>query len=238
MAEVRPQMEALLADFDITHFHAKDFAHKQGQFAGWSPDRLLAFLDRHDVLCERNTLFAFSVVVNNADYDEHFKGADPPRKVQLDSRYGICFRLCLIALPTILWKLASNKKIAINLVLESGHRNAGDAERIFALCKQQAPKDVSDIFASLSFADKRTCYGVQAADSIAFPAYRIEQRETLPVVEFSLENDDWCDIREYSEAKHPCFRVAGTPKILADIRSNIIAETEQRRTWGARKSLS
>jgi hypothetical protein len=73
-----------------------------------------------------------SISLDNASYEANYKaGATLPRRARLDTKYGLCFRYCLVHFVAEVCKRKYRKKIPpLDIVLESGHANFGDAERI------------------------------------------------------------------------------------------------------------
>jgi len=73
--------------------------------------------------------------VRNTEYDAYYRNGDGPRKLRLDTCYGLSFRLCLIHMVgEVLRRPGHDKRVVkarLNVVLESGHRHSGDAPRAF-----------------------------------------------------------------------------------------------------------
>lgn len=78
----------------------------------------------------RTTLVeGMAVHLEYSRYLNEYKSHPIPKKMQPDSHYGVCFRVCLSRVLQII-KERGNKDI-VHIVLERGHQNAGDCERIF-----------------------------------------------------------------------------------------------------------
>lgn len=218
-----------LSKLELTHFHAKDFIRRRGEFKGWDATQSLKLIDRIDDICRRHGLFGFVASLRNSDYDEFYIGEGRPRKIQADSRYGLCFRLCMMFLPEMIKHIVGDKEVTLHIVMESGHKNAGDVVRIFDLFKKQASPEFARMAGTLTFADKKECYGIQAADSLAFSAFRVEQKDNVPVVPFTFKDDSWDDLKKYAKGPRPCFRLSGTPHILRELRDNLTVQVLARR---------
>jgi len=228
-----------LARLRLTHFHAKDFVKGTGEFKGWSDKRKLSLLTKAEQLCRNHTLYGFAASFKNSDYDEFYVARERPKKVPLDSRYGLCFRLCLCFLPEMTRQMFGGHQPTMNIVLESGHKNSGDAARIFDLFKRQADPELVKLVGTLTFADKRKCMGVQGADSLAYSAYRVEQKSDLQVLNlFEFAQDDWSKALEYVKGQQPVFRLIGTPNILRGMRENVLDQIAARKHFGERKSIA
>ena len=71
-----------------------------------------------------------TVTLDNIDYEAEYRAGDTPRRMRLDSRYGFCFRNCLLFFALEgLKRVHRGQYPKLHFVLESGHKNAGDADR-------------------------------------------------------------------------------------------------------------
>jgi hypothetical protein len=78
---------------------------------------------------------------------------------------GLCFRICLSFLPEMIHRSLGRDDIQIDFILEAGHRNAGDAQRVFNQVKGGNIQEISPLIKSFSFGDEKRFPGLQAADS-------------------------------------------------------------------------
>jgi hypothetical protein len=69
-----------------------------------------------------------TVTLDNADYKANYIAGEKPPKLRLESKYGLCFRNCLMyfALEGMKWHHEGSPP-KMHFVLESGHRNANEA---------------------------------------------------------------------------------------------------------------
>jgi len=79
----------------FTIFHTKKFKARRGDFDGWSDEQCLALLA--DLAAATDDAFTEGVAMalENATYENDYKGGEKPNKLRLDSKYGLCFRQCL-----------------------------------------------------------------------------------------------------------------------------------------------
>jgi hypothetical protein len=79
-------------------FHSKKFKRRDGDFAGWPQEKCSASYWDLAMITSRDDAFVEGVVVSldNEAYDIHYKAGEKPRRLRLDSRYGLCFRECLL----------------------------------------------------------------------------------------------------------------------------------------------
>jgi len=95
-----------------------------------------------------------------------------PRKLRLDSKYGLCFRNCLLFFALEGLKRMHRKRYpTLYFVLESGHKNAGDALRIFNETKAELEADGCGMLGDLTFSDKDKCDPLMMADFLAHTAF-------------------------------------------------------------------
>ena len=92
--------------------------------------------------------------------------------MRLDSKYGLCFRNCLyfFALEGIK-RTFRGRYPTLNFVLESGHRNFGDALRIFNEVKAELKANACDMLGTMASADKDECDPLMMADFLAHTAF-------------------------------------------------------------------
>jgi hypothetical protein len=117
-----------------------------------------------------------AITLHNSSYDQFYKGEQKPNKVRLDSRYGLCFRMCVYHFVLESAKRQYRKKFPeLHIVLEAGHRNAGDAERIFVEMKKEFESIGCNILRTLTKATKDDCDPLMMADFIAHYTFMIKR---------------------------------------------------------------
>ena len=155
----------VLRAFGITHVRAKHLFHRQGQHKDWSwsrVDELYAAIMY--LLQERKHIFASKTVLREEDYKLFYWGGGPERKERLDTRYGLCLRSLLHFIPQMERLSGAH---SINFILEDGHRNAGDALRVYQEVKNDKTLPWRDVLGSFSVGDKKLSPALQAADFLA-----------------------------------------------------------------------
>jgi hypothetical protein len=166
----------VLRAFKITHIRAKHLAHRQGQHKDWSAsqvDELEASILY--LLQERKHMFASKTVLRDDEYKMFYVGGGPEKKERLDTRYGLCFRSLLHFIPQMERISGAH---CINFILESGHKNAGDAFRIFEEIQEDRNIPWRDILGSFTVGLKQKSPALQAADYLAYLSY-LEVREDI-----------------------------------------------------------
>ena len=135
-----------------------------------------------DGVIARHLQLGFSVIVRDNDYRTIYAEGPKPRRSRLDSKYGVCFRACLAFVPSFIaseLRLAegqSARETTINFVLEEGHRNLGDARRLFELFKADALPEWHHLVGIFDVS-KKNSPGAQAADFLAYCVYQAELLE-------------------------------------------------------------
>lgn len=207
----------------ITHLRAKHLYHRQGQHKGWSEkqedtlwnDLLYVFQEHKDIMISKTILL-------EEDYLRTYR-SDPLPKERLDSRYALCLRSCLSLFAAQHYSM--NPLGSVNFVLEQGHKNAGDALRVFDEFKKQDQR-WGQALGELSFGEKRQIPALQAADLIAYWAY-VTERDVLSGNLDPWESsyiEDLLVQLDYTVARHLI-----TPLDLAKLRQNFLAKKKKRR---------
>ena len=155
-------------------FHTKKLKKRDGDFRGWSDRQIFAMMN--DLAMITSTAFTegVSFTLDNADYETEYRSGSGPRKLRLDSKYGLCFRQCLLFFCFESIKVASGEVCPkLHFVLESGHENAGDALRIFNETKKELQAANCDMLGDLIFAGKDECDRLMMADFLAHVSFMI-----------------------------------------------------------------
>jgi hypothetical protein len=206
-------------------FHTKKFKAKKGDFKGWTDEQCLHLIEDLAHLTSFGLTDTVAFTLNNASYAEDFK-ANAPRKGRLDSAYGLCFRMCLAYFLLQMLKRKRRQKFPhLHLVLEAGHRNVGDAERIF-LEERNSFGDLSKgILKSLAIAEKDECDPLMMSDFIAHSSLMIHRKVTAGGSEPPHIPEGTRLPRGMGTVTH----FESTPQGLANIRESIL-EMQRKRT--------
>lgn len=110
------------------------------------------------------------MILPTNDYSKIYRATPFPSRVRPDTEYGLCLR-------TALWKTIVLTKDRgpdwpINVVMEGGHRNEGDAARVFFEVKDSLRPEFSKHLGTISFASKTDCLPLAMADSLAYAIFR------------------------------------------------------------------
>jgi hypothetical protein len=153
-------------------FHTKKFKKRGGDFKGWSNEQCLALIADLAPLTATAFTEGVTFLLENAAYDAEYKASETPRRLRLDSKYGLCFRNCMLFFALEALKRVHRGRLpTLNFVLESGHKNFGDALRIFNETKAELKANEAEMFGMITPADKDECDPLMMADFLAHTAF-------------------------------------------------------------------
>ena len=87
-----------------------------------------------------------SISLNKGRYQREYRDKPRPKKMSLDSAYGVCFRACLSDIGNTIRQMKGRH--TLHIVLEAGHPNVRDACRVFDEITHSA-KQIKQIAASI-----------------------------------------------------------------------------------------
>jgi hypothetical protein len=215
-----------LSDNNLTYYHSKKLKHSQGEFKGWKPPRKYAFLLKAANITEQHSMFGVTAVLGYSDYNKYYVRNERPSEVQLDSKYGLCFRFCLLRIVDILrYRLGDPENLALHFVLESGHNNFGDAHRIFELLKKRP--DLAPVLRTITSGEKKEFPGLQGADGGAHHMLDSERGRDKPPGIISIPAPQRKVIAATSPWLHYNFLIS--PEKLTEFREEIMQEVARKR---------
>jgi hypothetical protein len=158
--------------FRVDIFHFTDLRDSDDDFRGWTVDRKIEFIDEFHHVINGTLQCGFAAVLRNEDY-EYYLGLPWPRKARKDSRYGLLFRACMAsaidaAISVPHWV---GREPRLNVVIESGHKNAPDTVRLYNFFKARLGAKSEKALAGLTFEAKEGCLPLAAADLLASTVY-------------------------------------------------------------------
>jgi hypothetical protein len=171
-------------EYGFKVFHTRKFKHKTGEFKGWSNEKCIALVEALYELTSNAFMESAVAVLDNAAYEAEYKTGEKPKKLRLDSKYGICVHNCLMHFVVEAARRKHRGQLpTLHCVLESGHKNAGDALRIFNEIKRDLKGSEYDLLGELTFAAKEECDPLMAGDFLALSqgVREIKTREGKPI---------------------------------------------------------
>jgi hypothetical protein len=106
----------------------------------------------------------------------------------------------------------------LHIVMEAGHRNFGDAERIFLEVKKDLESKGCNMLQTLTKADKNTCCQLMMADFVAHSGYILDKYNRQ--IGFDLAPI----AKLFPPKSAPIMHLKPTPEQLANIREFVISK--------------
>jgi len=230
-ARFQTEFNALKAKHGFRVLHAKKFKRRGGDFKGKSVWDQLALLED---LAKLSDTFreAVTFTLDNAEYKTLYRGGEKPRRLRIESRYGLCFRNCLLhfILHTVNRRTEITSPPKLHVVLESGHPNWSEVRDIFREVKKEIISlGAYDLLGDITFADKDNCDPLMMADFLAHYAW-LNATGEIPRPEAALD-------RPYLEANQPgdspesgVTHLRVGPGGLADLKNALIEKLNAKKT--------
>lgn len=212
----------ILRKHGIAYVRAKELFHRQKQFKRWTDKQVRhLWADMLYVLQEHKGVFASKTVILDEDYRLFYISDGPAKRERLDTKYALCFRFLLDWHPVMLRSMRPEG--SVNFVLEAGHKNAGDALRVFNELKESPTYPARDAIGFMSFGSKRDTPGLQAADALAYWFYKTECS--------NLEDDYYYELSDLEEELEEMGKdIIGcviTPRAMTDLRKNYLRKQKK-----------
>ena len=225
---------ALRHRYGFRNLHMKDFISKQGDFAGWSPEKQVTLIgDLGSIIQAPSLMEGVTYRVDNKEYLSDFIG-ERPKKVALDSAYGFCFRNCMVHLAfEAERRLGHHKKweeTKLHFVLESGHKNAGDALRVFNEMKGDFEAQGINLLGTISFMSKKESIELMVGDFLAYTAWKMDR--LLRTGEASEPQLFGGNVRGNSNITH----IRNIPGSLGRVRDEFLQRAQDRKRLKADRS--
>ena len=108
----------------------------------------------------------------------------------------------------------------LNVVVEQGHKNAGDVRRLFELFRGELMDEYRQNLGSLTFATKRGCVPLAASDALAYGSFRQEE-DIKPNI---LANHQ----RSIETYRGNCYRVGIERESLISLKNDLMQDDAAR----------
>jgi hypothetical protein len=151
-------------------FHGKEITASAGEFSGWSAGEIMNVVNILADLVRDELEAGFSIHLEHDRYIREYRNSFTPKGIALDSQYGVCFRTLMATIVNKL--LATGKKHRLHIVLERGHPNALNCERIFHNVKQILAAKGVQLLGTFTIAAKEEAPPLMVADFLAY-TYRM-----------------------------------------------------------------
>jgi hypothetical protein len=154
------------------------------------------------------------------DYKTIYQASGFPRKARPDTAYGLAFRVAL-------WKAISlmaepPNDWPLNIVMEEGHKNLGDALRIWSEVRDSLKMKYQPMLGYMSIGSKRGCLPLAIADSLCYALFRqaagYSHRPGLPEAAAPVGPAD----PPYYVSKIPMSQTWIDQQSLENLRANVL----------------
>src|SRR3990167_1536726 len=167
----------LFKRFRVDVFHTIDVKRTDKDFQDWKVDKKIEFLDEFSHIINETLERGLAATLKNGDYD-YYRNLYWPKRARRDSSYALLCRACISAVLNSALEIprwsASSSEPRLNIVLESGHRNAPDALRVYNFFRERVGLRGQRALAGLTFAKKEDCLPLGAADLFAYSLFNLE----------------------------------------------------------------
>jgi hypothetical protein len=165
----------MLADANVSCFHATDLIGKKREFTGWSSEQVHLFIGKALEIIDSCVLFGLSMSVLRDDYNKAID-LHPEVKNILGTPYNFCTMRCWES--GVDWARKLNYDDAIKYIFEQGDKQQHDILKAHAYLSSD--KECREFWrfgiGQLTFAEKVKTTPLQAADFLAYAMYKNQYR--------------------------------------------------------------
>ncbi len=224
----------VLADHSVDFVHGKDLRKSTGAFFGWSDAKQNDFSSRLLDISYRYVGFGLTMRLDRNDFKEVYREGERPRKLQLQSAYGLLFRAWVEQARRIANELYADQAASgIYVMLEEGPK-AGAAMDVFR--DMRNAQTIADGIPLKGFAIGDKSYpGLQLADMTAHRGWIAEKREDTKFHKLE-EPVSVRDVKRRIGEPMAVYRLQLDREFLAAVKEGILAEDAWRIEYGRRKA--
>jgi hypothetical protein len=173
-------------DWKLTkgYFRMTEFVNSVSDYSAWSTELKAARLNHLVEIIGENVRLLVGNAVNEADFNEAFRRFPT-------ATIGTAYRFCaFLALPAVnMWRERSPRREPVAFIFESGNKLMNEYGQILAQIGSHQELRKKFGVASVEVGQKRNMPALQAADLIAYAAYKcmVEKRIAPPYLERAFE---------------------------------------------------
>src|SRR5258708_26051297 len=146
-------------------FHAKEIRSRHREYADWDEVKTARVIYGLTTLVKNELTEGVCIYLPYEQYDLEYRGSFNPKGVGLDSQYGVCFRMILRNIINLIY--ATGKRHKLHVVVERGHPNAKNTEKIFHESKLTLKARGIELLGDFTLAAKEEAAPLMAADFLA-----------------------------------------------------------------------
>jgi hypothetical protein len=162
-------LKALLDEYGVKKFHAKELRQTKGNFKGWPRAKKAKFNSRFLQMADQHLACGISTVLPSDAYNRIYRAGALIRNARQESQYGLCVRAALW--KALLFMQDRKANWPLNFVFEDGNGHEAEAAQIFYEEKQGLLGKYQGIFGSLTF-ETKTALPLAVADSLSYAVFR------------------------------------------------------------------
>jgi hypothetical protein len=207
---------ALLNRYGLDHLHAVDLFNRTKKFRGWAFEQIAELVTTANDITERNILFGVVSVLTNDDFVMAYRRGSKPRKISLDSKYGVCFRYALSNVISFL-RGHHGEDHTLDVMMESGDPKIGASRNIFEQIRRVGDEFTGQLLRHITEGEKKKFTGLQAADLIAYPTYKIETAYSVTTLDGAPD-----DVEVVKTVRCPIVRASITAGVLEEHKNDLL----------------
>jgi hypothetical protein len=166
MAAVPAKLGKIQRKEGFSIFHAKEFKARSGEFSGWDDTKCNRLIGKLTDLVRITLTEGLATSLSRERYLSEYRAPPIPKKMNLDSQYGVCFRACMGRLFDLMEIRGFQDRL--HVVMEDGHPNVWDCGRIFKDLRDHAKIMAGgDFLGEFSVRPKQGCPPLMVADLLA-----------------------------------------------------------------------
>ena len=150
----------------FTVFHATKFKASQGEFSGWDAPKSMRVVNDLTGIIQKELTEGCLINLSHDRYIREYRESFRPKGIDLDSQYGVCFRALMAHLVKILLAIGQSKH-KLHIIVERGHRNAKNTEKIFNEIKLTLRARGIELLGDWTLKSKEESRELMAADYLA-----------------------------------------------------------------------
>jgi hypothetical protein len=171
------KLAAIQAQYGFRVFHATEFAAKTGEFRGWIDDKCLALVHDLTELVRRNLTEGFTIDLPHAAFAD-YQATELPHGMRAETQYALCMRGAVAHLLDVLQSYGPSTRL--DVVLEEGHKNSGDARRVFEDIRKILGEFGDTLLGDFTTVRKPDAIPLMVADFMAFTYGKMRSSGTAP----------------------------------------------------------